>query len=355
MKVFLATLLVAVLSLHSAFSQVNFTVSGFAPVGTKRLVVYDMCRKMAIGEVGIRDGRFLVSGNVAKETVISFIDQEQRLQSYVIVDVPSLSVDMRTDAMQGSPINLRFSKVVQELTRIQKVYVDNHRSAMTTTNADSVGVYTARALEARKKEMAYYRTVFDANRDNTIGAFALSQMSKTLSYAEMDAIFATNATSLNHPLAKPVRTAYEGLRQRHPGMRVPDMVAADVAGVQHSLSEYVGKGNYVLVDFWASWCSPCIVEMPNVKNNYEKYRDRGFMVVGVSFDTKAEAWQKAIVDNDLDWVHLSDLKGWASIAAKTYGIRAIPASILVDGNGKIVAIDLRGQALADKLRRIYGD
>lgn len=94
--------------------------------------------------------------------------------------------------------------------------------------------------------------------------------------------------------------------------------------------------------------------MPNVKASYEKYHAKGFEIVGLSLDNRSDAWKKAIGDMELKWVHLSDLKGWQSVAAKTYSIQGIPASLLVDPNGKIVARDLRGDKLGNKLKQIYG-
>lgn len=146
--------------------------------------------------------------------------------------------------------------------------------------------------------------------------------------------------------------AYDRKAATQPGQRFTDF-AVENGGDTVRLSDYVGRGQYALVDFWASWCGPCRQEMPHVKEAYAKYHDRGFDIVGLSFDNKREAWVAAIKKLELPWHHLSDLKGWQSIAAETYGIDSIPATILFDPAGKVVATNLRGEALAEKLAEIF--
>lgn len=149
--------------------------------------------------------------------------------------------------------------------------------------------------------------------------------------------------------------AMQAEKQKMIGKLFTDLEEADVNGEMHKLSEYVGKGRWVLVDFWASWCGPCRAEMPNVVANYEKYHDKGFDIVGLSFDKSKDAWVRAISDLQMPWIHLSDLKGWQSVASSVYNIRSIPASLLIDPKGKIVAVDLRGELLGEKLKEIFGE
>lgn len=138
------------------------------------------------------------------------------------------------------------------------------------------------------------------------------------------------------------------------GVMAMDFTQTDTAGVPVSLSSFRGK--YVLIDFWASWCGPCRVENPNVVAAYQKYHDKGFDIIGVSLDrpNDKDKWLKAIYDDNLTWTHVSDLKFWDNEVSRMYGVRAIPQNYLIDPQGKIVAKNLRGKALHDKLEELLG-
>lgn len=130
----------------------------------------------------------------------------------------------------------------------------------------------------------------------------------------------------------------------------PDITMADTSGKAFSLSMLRGK--YVLVDFWASWCGPCREENPNVVNAYQEFKNKNFTVLGVSLDKQKAEWTKAIEEDHLTWYHISDLKYWSSAAVAPYGIEGIPYNVLLDPQGKIIAMNLRGNDLKIKLSEL---
>ncbi|CAN0042298.1 unnamed protein product [Chrysoparadoxa australica] len=156
----------------------------------------------------------------------------------------------------------------------------------------------------------------------------------------------------DHPFVMDLVARINAVRNLSIGSMAPEISLPNPSGEVITLSSL--KGNYVLIDFWAAWCRPCRAENPNVVRMYKEYEDKNFEILGVSLDRTKEAWVQAIEQDGLIWKHVSDLKYFNSEAAGTYNISAIPATYLIDPEGKIIAKNLRGASLEAKLKEIFG-
>lgn len=148
-----------------------------------------------------------------------------------------------------------------------------------------------------------------------------------------------------------LRDLAETMKTVLPGKKAPDFISTTPTGAIDRFSDHLGKG-YILLDFWAAWCGPCRRENPNVVAAFQKYKEKGFTVFGVSLDRDKDRWLKAIEDDKLTWPHVSDLKFWNSEAATIYGVRAIPSNFLIAPTGEIVARNLKGEDLHKKLEEL---
>ncbi|MDN5199772.1 TlpA disulfide reductase family protein [Fulvivirgaceae bacterium BMA10] len=209
--------------------------------------------------------------------------------------------------------------------------------------------YTA-SEQANKEKI---KEAINGMGNSIVAIIATNYLDKDADFAFMDQLAQKFEKELpNSQFTKELSSKVNSLRKLAIGQVAPDITLENPQGEMVSLSSLRGK--YVMIDFWAAWCRPCRMENPNVVKMYKKYNAKGFEVFGVSLDRKKEDWVKAIDQDGLNWTHVSDLKYFNSEAAKLYDIQAIPATYLIDKEGKIIAKNLRGKALEDKLAEIFG-
>jgi len=204
-----------------------------------------------------------------------------------------------------------------------------------------------------------YKLQFISENSNSL--FAVLLLTEMVSRKEVAAAEATEIANnfspkvtANESVAS-LNTMIANMKKADVGSEAPNFTAPTPEGEMLSLNEVLGK--YTIIDFWASWCKPCRRENPNVVRVYNEYHDKGLNIISVSLDKAGQEsrWMKAIQDDQMDWHHVSNLKGWSDPIAKTYNVRSIPATFLLDENGNIIAKNLRGNALDAKIASLLGD
>lgn len=305
------------------------------------------------------DGSFEFQGNVSERTFCEI--QTQSGAAMVVVD--SLSdIVVSIDANNPEAFSVKGSPETEKLKRL--LLLNNKYKALVKSIESKYAAYADNLppVAVQNQIRAEFDSLINSHKVET-QMLALELEQSLVPYfaanyliPKPDYEFLKQVDSIYYPqfskskYAQELRKRVELLGRTAIGSIAPDIVLQDPFGKTVALSSLRGKT--VLIDFWASWCLPCRQESPNLVKAYNKYKDRGFEVFSVSLDDNRDAWQKAINDDKLLWTHVSDLMKWNSSVVNMYNIESIPFTVLIDGEGRILAKKLRGEELDKKLAEL---
>lgn len=309
----------------------------------------------------ITNGEFQMKGETDQSVLrfITFGRDERRAHSMVMVEPGK--IDLTYDSVftvVGTPINdtrSAYLKKQQDFDIDKKVLVaDFEKSREEGTITDSQFAEFRTKLDNVWKESGSLEYDYIKNNmDNELGQYLFITTSGKFTYDEQKEILAlTDDTFKSKKQIKKMLDHFEAMEAVAIGKDYIDFTMEDPTGKTVSLSDYVENNKYVFIDFWATWCGPCIAELPGIVKAYDKYKSKGLEVVGVSLDRDRDKWIEGIKQHNMTWPQMTDMKDWKSPVVKMYAIQGIPHTVLVDNNGKIVAHNLRGKMLDATLAKL---
>jgi len=276
---------------------------------------------------------YTVKGSPASEALVNYLSKSNQQLSNIYTMSRQLDSLRQPTAMDSTVLSLQMKRDAAS-TQFTN-YVTNFISE---SKSPSLSIFALGSYQS-----------YASNQGLGLVPFSQQQMMEVINTAALKFPKHEGLASLKQTLQtpqQPQQTAAAGLLNAP----APDFTLPDRSGKPVALSSF--KGKYVLVDFWASWCGPCRKENPNVVQAYNQFKDKNFTILGVSLDKEKAPWEKAIADDGLSWTHVSDLKFWDSQVVPLYNIQGIPYNVLLDPNGVVIAENLRGEELSQKLAEI---
>lgn len=305
----------------------------------------------------VKDSKFTFKGVAEEKPTMGFLsvgklevaEQDSPVATFIIEPgTIKVTFNKLAVAVTGTQANEDFNKTLIVMNQLADLYKEiSDAGGLEGVPVDSAGNDVMTRVNNLQEAMK--KASFDflkTNMDNKAGEFLFYNSASGLSREELAELIALGDSAFrNKPEIKQLEAELKRVIPAE-GQMYADVQLVDKDGNPVALSSYVGKSKCVLVDFWASWCAPCIQEMPHLIKTYNTYKGKGLEIVGISVDDDKIAWLDAVSKHKMTWVQLADA---TKSASETYGINSIPHTILIDADGTIVAKNLRGKALEDKI------
>lgn len=355
----------------------GYTLTGEVPEAWegKPVVLFttDAGQAAAIDSTTVANGKFRLQGMLDAPRncrVAVYLDPEDRTDRNLTVTFPvfldSTAVNAVCDASKSEPVFTltggatqtewqAYRAALEPLAKERERAFDEYVAAFYHREDEEKGIELARRVDETGARVREFKTAYVREYPASTVSLAIVQelcdRHSSLNKEQMEALFGELAPQLRE--SAPGRYTAAGIRNKRieEGQPLPDLELPDAEGNMRRVSDFIRPGHYTLVEIWASWCAPCRGEIPFVRRAYEKYHRKGFDVVYVSIDSRAENWKRALGEEKMPWPQLLD-SDRTSFAA--YEATGVPTSILVDGEGRICKLNARGGWLDGTLREIYG-
>ncbi|MDB4173419.1 AhpC/TSA family protein [Bacteroidia bacterium] len=368
-----ATLILSSIGCVNANNNSNtakgYTVNATTDAAENKLVILSKItdkQLVILDSTYVAKGAFSFKGETTDESELHFITfSTTQPPGIPIILENGAKLDLNITGTGTYDVTMSGGKYTPEMLKLYNVYT-GYEKEMAKFNAEIAALDPSSVTEEVRRNTNVRYTTLIQQRSKNIEDFIRNEKATPATYFAVKYLFnkpeprlimlASKKMGAELPDSKYTKSMQATAKQLGPlveGAMAPDIKLKTPAGDSLALSSLRGK--VVLIDFWASWCGPCRKENPNVRRIYEKYKDQGFEIYGVSLDNNASRWNDAIAKDGLTWKHVSDLAGWQSSAAKLYGVRSIPATFLLDKEGRIYKSGFRSHELEGLLQQLLAE